>query len=363
MNLELESAIDEDPRNVGARLRYADWLTAAGDPRGELIRLQHQGSEQADEFLQKHRAKFLGPLEKWQKSLDGNETDTFTWRLGFIHSARFAFDYYANEEGMVQLGEGLDSLLRHPSGRFLEELTLGLNRADPDCNYDDLIDILVEAAPRTLNSFFCADFEYPDQIEMSWTELGDFSRLWPKLPRLQKLIIQGGSFTLGKLVLPELRHAEFRTGGLRQASIKSIAEATWPKLERLDIWFGDDNYGAEGTVEDILPILEARGLPKLKHLGLMNCQFANDLPEALAKSKILRQLETLDLSMGVLKDSSIELLAKNVDAFKHLKTLNLEQNLLGDAGIAAANKLGAFVSADDQRDGYDEDDNFVAVGE
>ncbi|MBA3538368.1 MAG: TIGR02996 domain-containing protein, partial [Deltaproteobacteria bacterium] len=41
-NPKLEAAILADPDDTAAYLVYADWLQSRGDPRGELIVLQHQ---------------------------------------------------------------------------------------------------------------------------------------------------------------------------------------------------------------------------------------------------------------------------------------------------------------------------------
>src|SRR5688500_18514450 len=40
-NLALEEAIAQDPDDEEAYLVYADWLAERGDPRGELIAVQH----------------------------------------------------------------------------------------------------------------------------------------------------------------------------------------------------------------------------------------------------------------------------------------------------------------------------------
>src|SRR5262249_49301398 len=153
---------------------------------------------------------------------------------------------------------------------------------------------------------------------------GDFSKLWSKLPRLETLILQGGSWTLGQLDLPALKSAEFRTGGLSRASIQSISTAKWANLERLHIWFGDENYGAECNVGDLEAILNGKGLPKLKSLGLMNAEFSDEIARAVSRAPILKQLETLDLSMGTMGDAGAATIAEST-AFKHLKRINLDE--------------------------------------
>jgi uncharacterized protein (TIGR02996 family) len=371
-NPELEEAILADPDDESAYLVYGDWLQAQGDPRGELITLSAQAARTsdrklkaaADELFAGHEAQFLGPLAQYRKTFDGNDRDTMTWRWGFIESLRIAFDHYSNEELELDLGDVLATFLAHPSCRFLAEVVVGLNRQDPDQEYQSVLDALAKRPPPALRSLFIGDFVYPDETEISWTSLGDFGALWPKLPRLRKLILQGGSFTLGTLALPELRHAEFRTGGLSGESIASIVKARWPKLEHLDVWFGSDGYGAEGDLDAIGPLLEGQGLPAVRHLGLKNCQFADDIARVIGKSKILPQLETLDLSMGTLTDDGVEALVSgtNKAAFAHLARFDLSSNCISEAGLARLGGLCPGLTADDQRDDGPED-RYVAVGE
>ena len=45
MTAELEAAILENPDDDAPYLVYADWLMASGDPRGELIVMQHDADE------------------------------------------------------------------------------------------------------------------------------------------------------------------------------------------------------------------------------------------------------------------------------------------------------------------------------
>jgi hypothetical protein len=215
---------------------------------------------------------------------------------------------------------------------------------------------------RTLRSLFIGDFEYPDETEISWTYLQDVEPLYKAFPNLRSLRLRGGFVELGKIDLPELREFTVETGGLPLAAVKSIASAKWPKLERLEVWFGSDDYGAEGGVDDLQPILNGKGLPNLKHLGLRNGEFADELCKALPKAKILPQLEVLDLSMGTMTDEGAQVLADNAEAFKHLKQLDVTQNLLTARGQRLVAKLCPSVAKGNQRE-YDEDYRYVAVGE
>lgn len=368
-NAELEAAILENPDNPEAYLVYADWLQSQGDPRGELIAVQH-GIFQKPEFrkwqeltrleaalLEKHAAALLGGFadKERQKNLK------ITWQLGFVKSARIQSEYDAEVSTAQLLGELLD----HPSARFLQELTVGLASSDGENEYQSVIDALVEKKrPETLRTLFLGDFEYPDETEMSWSHIGDASPLWAVFPHLRKVIFQSGTMTLGKIDLSELREFSARSGGLAGDAIKSIVNAKWPKIERLEVWFGSDNYGAEGNLEMIQPILDARGLGNLKHLGLMNAEFTDEIAAALPKSKILKQLESVDLSMGCMTKAGVDAIVAAKDAFKHLKVLSVEDNAIGDGEGDALNGVCKEVRIGDQSpDRVDEDSRYTSVGE
>jgi hypothetical protein len=184
------------------------------------------------------------------------------------------------------------------------------------------------------------------------------------VPRLRRLRLQSGSMTFGALALPALVELEVRTGGLTAENIADLARADWPALERLTLWFGDAGYGASGGVAEIAPILDGARLPSLRHLGLMNAEFTDELCAMLHRTKILPRLKTLDLSMGIMSDVGAESLAANSAAYAHLESLSVAQNYLTDAGLARVAGLCREVKTEDQKRPYREGaDRYVSVGE
>ncbi|NTX35513.1 MULTISPECIES: WGR domain-containing protein [unclassified Myxococcus] len=366
-NPELEAAIQKDPANVDAYLVYGDWLQSQGDPRGELVALQHavskaEGTEastlkrQITAHIKKHKALLLGGLAKaWSE-----EELKVEWHLGFIRDARLGKKDYDSE---LEVPETLVKLLAHPSAKFLQSLTIGMVDMEGENYYAGVVEAIVKTKGMpTLRSLFLGDFEYPDETEISWSYINDVTGLYKVLPNLRSLRLRGADADLGKIDLPELREFSMETGGLPLGAVKSIASANWPKLEKLEVWFGSENYGAEGGVEDIQPILDGKGLSNVKVLGLRNSEFTDELAKALPTAKILPQLEKLDLSMGCLSDTGAQTLADNAAAFKHLKHLDVTENTLTKAGEKLVAKLAATVAAGSQRD-YDEEYRYAAVGE
>ncbi|WP_225410869.1 WGR domain-containing protein [Stigmatella hybrida] len=366
-NPALEAAILADPDNVEAYLAYGTWLSEQGDPRGELIALQHalsqaSGTEASNlkrkitVHLKTHQEHFLGELAEAVE----DEELSVEWYLGFIRSARVAKKDY---DSTRDIPDTALELLTHPSAKFLRGLTIGMAEFDGENVYDSVIEKLAEAGgSKTIQDLFIGDFQYPDEMEISWSHLNDVSPLLQVLPALRTLRLRGASLELGKLHLPELREFTVETGGLPLSAVKSIVTAKWPKLERLEIWFGSENYGAEGGVKDIRPLLEGKGVPNLKRLGLRNSEFTDALCEVLPTAKVLPQLETLDLSMGTMSDKGAGVLAEHAAAFSHLRELDVTENTLTPAGQKLVAKLAGTVSAGNQRE-YDEEYRYAAVGE
>ncbi|WP_164016879.1 WGR domain-containing protein [Pyxidicoccus trucidator] len=370
-NPELEATIIANPDNADAYLVYGDWLQRQGDPRGELIALQHAAMQASGEEATKLKKQVSSLLESRKAALLGDLADaldeeelTVEWHLGFIRTARVGQKDYDSDR---DIGELLKELLAHPSARFLQGLTIGMAHFDDENDYEGTISSLTEAltdlgGSKTLQSLFIGDFEYPDDTEISWSHLHDISALYKLLPNLRSLRLRGHSLELGNVDLPELREFTIETGGLALSAVKSVAAAKWPKLEKLEVWFGADNYGAEGGVEDIQPILDGKGLPKLKSLGLCNSEFTDELCKVLPQSKVLKQLEQLDLSKGTMSDAGARILAENAAAFAHLKHLDLTENTLTDEGEKLVAKLSPSVAAGSQRE-FEEDYRYAAVGE
>jgi len=354
-NPDFEAKIEKDPDAEATYLKYGEWLRAQKDVRGELLAMQadKEGKQSAavDTFIEKHAEALLGPLAEYKEYLE------LTWRLGFIDSARLHLDYDSDVDAEKNI---LPALFHSASGRFLRELTLGSIGNDGEMDFGDAIKVIAKQAPKTLTKLFIGDFTYED-CELSWSHLGNAEPLWSALPQLEWVKLRAGSMTLGKIDLPACRTFIVETGGLSRASMKSIAQAKWPKLEALEIWFGDENYGAECDVKDVQPVLEGKGLSKLKRLGLRNCEFTGELVKVLPDAKILPQLEELDLSKGVLIDEDVEALIANKAAYAHLKNLDLSENLLGET--EKLEKALKNVDVSGQRDHDDPEHRYVAVGE
>jgi hypothetical protein len=167
--------------------------------------------------------------------------------------------------------------------------------------------------------------------------------------------------TLGALDLPALESLAVETGGLDRASLGSILAARWPRLSRLELWFGSPDYGAECDAADLAPLL-AGPPPGLTHLGLRNAIFTDELVDLLHDSKALAQVRSLDLSLGCLTSAGARSLLSHAARYRHLESLDLSNNCLEDvSGLA---ELCKSARLEGQRpDRVDEDRRYPSVGE
>ena len=362
-NPALEKAILADPTDENAYSVLADWLQDQGDPRGELIMLQlAKKTKAAAALLVVQATYFFGPLAAYKKCFDGSGKDALLWKYGFIHGLRLAHDTYANEKFDSTLAKVLEMVLSHPSGRFVTELVMNYNDDPNEDTLDDIFAVLAKKAPATIRKIQIGDSV--DQI--SWFHVGNLGKLWKALPNLRTFDIEAGEFELGTIDAPSLEHAVFQTGGLSKQSGKAIANGSMPKLQHLEIYYGDDNYGGDCSVKEVKPLLDRTDLKSLTHLGLKNSMFANDICKALPTAKILKQLKELDLSQGCMTDEGAAILAANRDSFKHLDVLDLTRNFLTKKGIAAVKGIAKNVITKDQEEADMDGDEihlYVAVGE
>jgi hypothetical protein len=144
--------------------------------------------------------------------------------------------------------------------------------------------------------------------------------------------------------------------------VLEVAAAELPELTHLELWLGEDNYGATWTMEEIAPIIEASRFPKLEYLGLRDSEQADEIAAALAKSPALSRIATLDLSLGNLSDKGGEALLA-APSVRRLKKLDLHHHYLSNATMKKFRALGIPVNLDDQREADEDNYRYIAVGE
>jgi uncharacterized protein (TIGR02996 family) len=361
-NAELEAAIVASPVDPAPYLVYGDWLQAQGDPRGELIAVQAalldkpkdaKLKKKEQQLLSDHQSHLLGDLMDFE---EGNGELAVEWYLGFLKSISVGGDEY----GEIDAEGAIRTALKLPSAKFMREIVIGVfDTEDGQPEYAGLLKTMSKLPiPQTLRrlAFDIGSFQ------ISWSKLGNVSLLYPQLGNLEELLIKNGAFDLGKMSLPNLKKLDIVTGGFTKANMASVANAKLPKLESLCLYFGDENYGANCTIKDVKPVLDGKGFERVKHLGLCNAEFENDIAKAMPTSKIVKQLETLDLSKGQMTDEGAEALIAGAKALSHLKRIDVSHNFLSDAMQKKLKKALPKIEIGDQEKA-DGDYRYVQVAE
>jgi hypothetical protein len=190
---------------------------------------------------------------------------------------------------------------------------------------------LAEAADRfpALRSVFVGDI-LDEEYHLSWIQHDDLTPLVEAFPRLERLEVRGGQgLGLSPFRGDTLKVLRFESGGLPAEVVRAVAASDLPALEHLDLWFGVQIYGGHASVDDLGPVFEGVRLPAVRHLGLLNGEFHDDIAAALASAPVVARLESLALGMGMLSDRGAESLLAG-QPLTHLKRLDLNHHYLSE---------------------------------
>ena len=362
---QLEKALREKPTERDRYLVYADAILEAGDPRGELIMLHDRirgnmkspaAQAQTTAFLTKHGAQIFG-TRLWDCR---DMMPDIEWRHGFVRSCRMCtnLERFNGLREDISVSEALGWLLEAPVGHLLEGLVVGIVRYDQN-DYSEICDLLGRSGAPNLQTLYLGDFTY-EETELNWSTIGDASRLYSGVPNLRELTLRSGSMILGTIDLPQLRSFTTVTGGLDDDAAKAIACARWPHLETLSVQYGRGSQDACTDLSSVDPILMGTLLPSLRHLGITNCEFTDELCLALPRAAILPRLSELDLSMGTMTEIGAQSLIDHRSAFAHLDKLIVEDNYLPPEIETPLQDICKNVVFGEQRDDEGDPDNRYA---
>jgi len=311
---------------------YADWLLDHSQPWAQEI--AHACAGQPDRTREDRAGREI------LANIDGSE---LSWDHGVIDRAVLASEE-SEPDDESQTTEVLGRLLRHPAGRLVRELDLGLPPCEPgdiEWNFESVIDVIAEAGPlpRLQVLRMTRDAEHMDQP--SWRRIGDVQPLWAALPELRVLEMQGSEgsdggtpLKMGTIAATKLERLVLQSSGLSVEAIEALLRSPLPELRHLELWFGHEDYGNTCTIDDVTRLLACTGFPKLESLGLKNSEWEGALIDAVAQGPLLAQLSKLDLSMGILCTEAVDHLIAARDRFAHLKVIDVSDNFILDADHA-----------------------------
>lgn len=268
---------------------------------------------------------------------------------------RLSVGYDEYEEG-VRMSELIEKLASSADGEKLSILTIG----DWGQAYENSPDSFLESLISHKDSFpnltklFIGDMGF-EECEVSWINQTNLSPLLAAFPNLQSLSIKGSQeLSLQPLVHEKLQELVIICGGLPKSVLEEITSAKLPELRKLELYLGVDDYGFDGGIEDVMPLLQGDLFPKLTYLGLKDSEIQDEIAIAIADAPILDQLEILDLSYGTLSDEGGKALLAS-ERVKKLKHLNLSYHYMSDELLLRWKQAGLSVDVTDQQE-TDEDD-------
>lgn len=279
------------------------------------------------------------------KSFDGPDD----WD-GPDHTYRVAITW---DDGADAFAEKLEQLVRCEGAEDMEALVIGAwNGDDSARSSDGVIKALAgyHSVLKSLKALFLGDIIY-EENEISWIQQSDVAPLLKALPKLEVFRVRGGNdLAITPLKHAHLTHLIVETGGLRRSMIREICQCDFPRLEHLELWLGEGNYGFDGGVEDLQPLLTGKRFPKLTYLGLRNSEIADDIAAVVVNAPIVQRLRILDLSNGNLSDTGAQSLL-HLPAGLPLEELNLTHHYMTPAMVKRLQKALPYkVIADDGQD-------------
>jgi uncharacterized protein (TIGR02996 family) len=257
-DLGLEASLREHPDELETHLIYGDWLQARGDPRGQLIALQHAAAQASRrqrrqlvtrerEYRAEHVGHLFGPLRTLAEAL------VVRWSLGFIDAAFVgAIGLERPLAGPLEVPE---ALLRLPVAARMTSLGLTSSLVHRHGLERLLCSSEVVANLRAL--------ELGDHLERERRPTPTFSRLWPHLRKLRKLTIHGDQPPLRALHSPTLEHLELRMRGLPDNFPERFVAGRLPELRTLTLDFVDASAISPGVFADLLALPELDGITEL----------------------------------------------------------------------------------------------------
>jgi len=311
-------------------------------------------------MIYEHAQESFGkPVKDWRPGVPLDDPSGTAYRL--------ALDYDEAEAGVTWEAR-FNEFLSLPGSNSVTSIVVGVwGDTSPLGNSSSLVHILSRASAGlpALRALFIGDI-IGEEFEISWIEQSDMAPLFVAYPELEHFRVRGGTgLRFGPLNHNRLRSLVVESGGLDVSVVRDITSSSLPELEHLELWLGDDNYGANAEVVDLAPIISGKLFPKLRYLGLRDSLLSDAIAAAVSHSPLLERLRVLDLSLGTLSDDGAAALLDG-PGIKSLEFLELHYHYCSDEMMSKLEGLGIKVDTSDKHepDVYEgESTRYVAVAE
>jgi hypothetical protein len=263
----------------------------------------------------------------------------------------------------------LSQMLDQPGVGAAKAIVFGLwmeNGESYEVTPQSAIELLVSAKDKLPNveALFFGDI-ISEENEISWIGQGNYSTLWRAFPRLGHFGVRGGNtLSLGAIDHPALHTLVVEAGGLPASVVREALAAKAP-IRHLELWLGDENYGADTSVADFKDLFAGTLFPDLHTLALRNSEYTDGLAEALATAPITDRIKVLDLSMGTLTDKGARALIQS-DKIAKLEKLDISFHYVSEPVIEELHQATPHLVADDPQKAEEWDGKlqyYVAVSE
>lgn len=270
---------------------------------------------------------------------------------------KYSYDYEDMEDKGKGAGTMVSDILADPEFSQVDDLVIG-SWGD---SWENGADIMIEEIIANQEKFshvtklFIGDMDF-EECEVSWIIQGNYEALFAAMPQLESLTIKGSTdLQLGQVVHPNLKSLTIICGGLPRDVIVSIRDAKLPSLENLVLYLGVEDYGFDGTVEDIASLLEQSDFPNLRSLGICDSEIQDEVTKLVLQSKYINQIHVLDLSQGTLTDKGGRLLLAQIPSHTNIQKLNLQYHFLSDEMMEKLEALPIDVNVDEAQEPDDYD--------
>lgn len=280
---------------------------------------------------------------------------------------RISLSYEEYNDDGLYWEDKLDRLLAHDKSSSAEAIIIGAWEDVGSQDSEFIVELLSDRKDQlpNLKALFFGDI-IMEESECSWIEHGDMAPLLAAFPKLTHFAVRGGGgLSLGEISHSNLRSLIIQSGGLPQSVVNEISSGDLPKLEHLELWLGEDNYGGDCTVEELEPLVNKNLFPNLIFLGLKNSEIQDDIAILVANSKVLDRIKVLDLSMGTLTDKGAEALLES-SRVKRLDYLDLHHHYISQSVVKRLQALGIPINLNDRQQEEVSDGEvwrFIAVSE
>jgi hypothetical protein len=296
------------------------------------------------------------------QSFANRAVESFDPKVGVQEPVETAFALRLPNWGDEGLQSKVSELASDPKANQIEAIVFGTwDRRNSSVVTTCLLE--TQSSFSNLKALFIGDILDQEDMISSIVQ-SDLSGVLEAYPNLEILHVRGdgrrswdrnpSGLSFSQLQHENLMALRIESGGLSQQAISDLCSLELPSLEYLELWLGRDEYGGNSSIEDLSPIISGEAFPKLKYLGLRNCEYGDDIAFALADSPLMDSLIELDLSMGTLTVVGMSKLI-NSSKLNTLDTLNISQCQVAIPFVENFSDIQCNVISEAQRISQDRD--------